>query len=293
MRHAALALLVICAFSEVQAQTISVGDMVESLSPGISVRVIRESPHNVNGQEVCQGPLPLPWECGGNGVNGGSLITIGADAAGNAYHITSGYTDFGDGRTGALLRRITPTGVTQDLARVFERVCLSADCSISKNYANTASTIDVTGGRILIAGLTNYCDPSIFPCSGTLGIVEISALPQMFDTLLTFIPQGQTLSSLTPAHPDGFRSADSMQVWTGNVRTLPDWSHAQALTCSAATNPAPGQLMTIADTLADPVIGQGRYYVTASVNGSNRRLGRQYVNGAFSARDPATLPVCQ
>ncbi len=27
--------------------------------------------------------------------------------------------------------------------------------------------------------------------------------------------------------------------------------------------------------------------------GENRRLGRQYINGAFSARGPGLLPVCQ
>jgi len=40
-------------------------------------------------------------------------------------------------------------------------------------------------------------------------------------------------------------------------------------------------------------VGQGRYYLVASQSGSDRRLGRQYVNGAFSARQPAGLPVCQ
>jgi hypothetical protein len=31
----------------------------------------------------------------------------------------------------------------------------------------------------------------------------------------------------------------------------------------------------------------------ASRSGTDRRLGRQYVNGAFSARQAAGLPVCQ
>jgi len=112
-------------------------------------------------------------------------------------------------------------------------------------------------------------------------------------TLLTFIPGQQAMNILTPAHPDGFRSADSLQVWTGNVRTMPDWSQAQPLACMAAQNPSPGQIVNVADTLPEPPVGEGRYYLVASQSGADRRLGRQYVNGAFSARLPAGLPVCQ
>jgi hypothetical protein len=123
------------------------------------------------------------------------------------------------------------------------------------------------------------------------GIVTVSGFPKLFDTLLSFTPGG-TLTAITPAHPDGFRSADSMQVWTGDVRSMPDWSQAQPLTCSAATSPTPGQVVTVPDTLPDPPLGHGRYYLTASVNGADRRLGRQYANGAFTARDPSSLPGC-
>jgi hypothetical protein len=93
--------------------------------------------------------------------------------------------------------------------------------------------------------------------------------------------------------PDGFRSADSLQLWTGNVRSMPDWSRAQPLACVAAQNPPPGQLVSVQDTLPDPPVGQGRYYLLASQSGPDRRLGRQYINGEFSARQPAGLPGCQ
>jgi hypothetical protein len=125
------------------------------------------------------------------------------------------------------------------------------------------------------------------------GFITVSGLPTMFDTLLTFVPGGQSLAAMSPAHPDGFRSADALQVWTGDVRSLPDYSQAQPLSCDAATTPTPGQLVSIADTLPDPQRGEARYYVVASQSGTQRRLGRQFVNGAFSARDPASLPICQ
>ena len=90
-------------------------------------------------------------------------------------------------------------------------------------------------------------------------LLTISGLPKMFDTLLTFVPPGQTISLLTPAYPDGFRSADSFQLWAGDVRTLPDWSRATAVSCVAAAPPQPGQLVSVADTLPDPAAGQARY----------------------------------
>ena len=52
--------------------------------------------------------------------------------------------------------------------------------------------------------------------------------------------------------------------------------------------PAPGQLVSLEDTLPNPPLGSARYYLMASESGPDRRLGRQYVGGAFSAREPAS-----
>ena len=143
--------------------------------------------------------------------------------------------------------------------------------------------VDSTYGRLYLAVRTD----------GPEGIVVISGLPTLFDTLLSFVPSGKSVAAVTPARPDGLRSADSVQAWTGDVRSLPDWSQAAPLVCMAATAPTPGQIVTVADTLPDPTPGHARYYVMASQSGTHRRLGRQYVSGAFSARDPTALPVCQ
>jgi hypothetical protein len=47
--------------------------------------------------------------------------------------------------------------------------------------------------------------------------------------------------------------------------------------------PAPGQLVSVDDTLPDPPLGSARYYLVASESGPDRRLGRHYVGGAFAA----------
>ena len=67
---------------------------------------------------------------------------------------------------------------------------------------------------------------------------------------------------------------------------MPDWSKTRPLACMATQNPIPGQAVKIADTLPDPAVGDGWYHLVASQSGPDRRLGRQYVNGSFSARQP-------
>jgi hypothetical protein len=59
-----------------------------------------------------------------------------------------------------------------------------------------------------------------------------------------------------------------------------------------AEGPVPGQLVSVPDPLPDPAIGEGRYYLVASQSGAGRRLGRRFINGAISAREPAALPGC-
>jgi hypothetical protein len=284
------------------AQIPSIADGVVVLSSGVTVGVLREASTKTT-PNYCstQTATPPPPECVvNNGSSCGwlgcdSSLPVGVDAIGSAYqiHFFGPPIPFADG-DGTLMRRVRPDGTTEDVARFYRVRCLEPSCSsdYSLFYFNTPLYLDVTNGRILIFMFRSVRNAST-EVDSVVGILEISGLPKLFDTLLTFEPSAQTLSTVTPAHPDGFRSADSLQVWAGDIRTLPDWSQAQALTCNAATQPTPGQIVTITDTLSDPAVSQGRYYLTASVNGTDRRLGRQYVNGAFSARDPAILPVCQ
>lgn len=281
MRRSIIAGVMLCA-SSAWAQSVSIGESVVPLAPGITVRIVREGPRIVNGADQCGSDFPTAWGCPGSpafppswGIHG--AFTIGFDAVGNAYHVT------GDGTT--ILRQVSPAGVVEDVARLISIVG-------NTEFQPQGAIVDVTNGRIWILTMSYYLGPS-GKTPGTVGTVEISGLPTLFDTVLTFVPPGQSLSAVVPTHPDGFLAADSLQLWTGDLGTLPDWSQAESLACTADTNPAPGQVVTVADTLPDPAWGQGRYYIAASQHGTDRRLGRQYVNGAFSARDPGALPVCQ
>ena len=187
-------------------------------------------------------------------------------------------------------------GYRQNAFTIHESVCIGCIGILCDKviYTSLLPDLDAVNGLVHLRGYSQFYDVTAQTMiKEERGWVTISGMPTLFDTLLTFIPGQPSMNILTPAMPDGFRSADSLQVWTGNVRSMPDWSQAQPLACMAAQNPTPGQIVSVADTLPDPPVGQGRYYLVASQNGPDRRLGRKCVNGAFSARQPAGLPVCQ
>lgn len=280
------------------ASAISIRDSMEGVSPGITISVLRETSIIANPSYCGTGGVdPKPLEClvvlrsAHNPVSYGS--ELGADAAGRKYNISllgdATALAFPDG-DGAFIERIDASGQVESVARIYNRRCSDAGCTSMETFyyfPNYIGAFDLLAGRmVMVARAVGSGDDLV-------GIVEIRGLPTLFDTLLTFIPGQQALNILTPAHPDGFHSADALQVWTGNVRSMPDWSQAQPLTCEASANPAPGQIVSVADTLPNPAVGEGRYYLVAIQSGPDRRLGRQYVNGAFSAREPAGLLECQ
>ena len=108
----------------------------------------------------------------------------------------------------------------------------------------------------------------------------------------TYTPTATDLGFRVPAHPEGLRSADHFDTYWGRVSDLPDFTRAQPMQCHyPATPPSVGDFLTVADTSPQPVAGQANYIVTAVTNGTQRRYGRQRVNGVMSGRDPAVVPV--
>jgi len=270
----------------------TIAGAVELHDPSLSSRVLFEAPaFTIDWTGPCD-THPMRSECDAIGIS--AALDLGTDSVGNLYGVSSPFSIENNppvSRSGVALLRTDPSSSTVLIGYLLSDFCGVFGCGESVRYTyGRHITLDATNGRILIPVRADIY--SAGGLSNTMvGVAEISGLPKMFDTLLSFVPGG-TLAALIPAHPDGFRNADFVQVWTGDVRSMPDWSQAQPLTCEAATNPTPGQVVTLADTLPDPAVGAGRYYITATQHAADRRLGRQYVNGAFSARDPASLPAC-
>lgn len=272
----------------------TIGRAVELVDPSLSARVVYEvPPFNIDHTGPCE-QNPRPPECSATDLV--YAVQLGVDASGNTYSLSTDFTIFDASpisKYGVALLRTTPGGQTTIAGYLVEEFCDGFQCSPRTVFRfGQQISLDVTNGRILIPLSAEFFLNNI-EYARLVGLVEIGGLPKLFDTLLTFIPGRQAMNILTPAHPDGFRSADSLQVWTGNVRSMPDWSQAQPLACTAAANPVPGQVVPVLDTLADPPVGEGRYYLAASESGADRRLGRRYMSGAFSAREPSGLPACQ
>ena len=282
------------------AQQSSLAAGIVPVVPGVTVNVLRET--SITADISYCASVPAPVECqlahSTAWLGGQPLFPIGVDAAGSFYDIPDagggGLVGLPDG-DGGNLRRGRRDGVTQYMGFVYRQKCLDPPgCTRVAFYARaTPFYLDVTNGRILIvSGASIRSEPGDQEVDYRVGLVEIAGLPQLLDTLLTFIPGGQ-LTAFMPAHPDGFPSADAVEVWAGDLRTMPDWSRALPVACAAATSPTPGQIVPISDPLPDPAPGTGRYYLTASRHAADRRLGRQFNGVSFSARDPASLPLCQ
>ena len=93
--------------------------------------------------------------------------------------------------------------------------------------------------------------------------------------------------------PDGLKSADHFDTYTGSLTKPIDFTQAQPLQCAyPLTAPHVGDYLTIADPLPDPTPGSGRYYITAATYQGQTRYGRKATNGQLSGRDPALLPAC-
>ncbi len=318
MRHvtALIVLLLACGSSSLLAQGFDWTVLVTLQDPSLAVTF---APLQMGNQFCGAGSISGPGGCNNSinltcigGLNGQIELAgqcmpifpasvprqIGTDSAGRGYGVTgiswSGVPVAGGTfyQGTALISRDDGTGPTQSIATVNVIKCTDPTCTSWYRFGVTVPSVDPVEGIISMVANGEFYSSS-GSSTGNYARVTISGLPKLFDTLLTFLPSGQTLTALTPGLPDGFRSADSLQVWSGDVRTLPDWSQATPLVCSAAVSPSRGQLVSFNDPLPDPPIGQARYYLTATQNGTQRRLGRQFVDGVFSARNPTILPICQ
>ena len=293
MRRLPLALLLLLPAGALHAQTSKLLDPIQILDPSLSARVVASTSPG----DFCSFPAGDPRGAACAVFNGSGFAFVMSDASVVMAGLgASNVTTCAGPNQGAsfpiLWRKADQTvEIAMNIRTADCLACQGAICTEQESVTLTALPDVANGGLELIETL-DVRTPGGGLFYHESGHVSISGFPRLFDTFLTFLPAGQIIVTL-PAVPDGFRATDALQAWTGNVRSRPDWSQAQLLACSAAASPIPGQVVTIPDSLPDPAVGEGRYYITATRSGPDRRLGRRYVNGAFSARDPSSLPVCQ
>ena len=125
----------------------------------------------------------------------------------------------------------------------------------------------------------------------SVAVLRISGLPTLFDLALTYQPPSG-LALRMPVRPEALPTADSVDVYYGPAAALSDLSSAVPLACDVAASAGPGDVVTIADPLPNPPVGQGRYYVAAVTSGADRRAGRRTLNGGLVGRTTTGLPAC-
>ena len=86
----------------------------------------------------------------------------------------------------------------------------------------------------------------------------------------------------------------NFDTYAGVLSNPIDFTRARSLACGyPATPPSPGDFLIVEDTLPNPPLGKGYWYVTAVTHNGERRYGRQRIGGALTGRDPSLLPACE
>src|SRR5262245_58070711 len=217
--------------SPVSATTIS--DAFVPLIPGLIFQTVRESPL----QGACPAADAGPWECSASSTTfGPAAIPIGIDAAGMSYFLRGPDTLLSPEIRGYVLERVTASGVTEQIAWAIYLPCPDAsNCQPPWQEFRYSPKImlDQANGRILLAvwalscaGIN--CEPG---ANAKAGIVAMYGLPQLFDVFLSFQPDQQPVA-VVPRHPDGFPSAEAIEVWAGPLPMTGTWTEAQPLACN-------------------------------------------------------------
>jgi hypothetical protein len=123
---------------------------------------------------------------------------------------------------------------------------------------------------------------------------EIPGFTPLLDIFQSYEPASSSLSFVVPKHPEGLATADFFDTFVG---VLPvDFAEAQGLECGITapdgTAPVAGDLIMVADTLPQPSLGEGYWYVTAVNEAGSFRYGRASTSGTLHGRDPALFPTC-
>lgn len=291
MRSAAIAVVAVVLFlllSGGTAQAWSLRDEVTVVAPGLTAELVWEI---INAKTYCQSNPPNLDRLSCATLPDPGEIWAGLDAAGNGYGTINGVDALGEYYD--VYRRPVGTKLSQQIVRISKRK-EPVFGQITKLSLTSDWRIDPTGGVLLI-GLMGSCLSSACAAAGDttdhLGVIRITGLPTLFDLALTY----QSPSSLAlrmPVHPEALPSADHVDVYYGPVGALSNLSTAGSLACNVAPDALPGAQVTISDTLPNPPVGQGRYYVASVAHGAEVRAGRRNTNGLYQGRNTSGLPAC-
>lgn len=174
------------------------------------------------------------------------------------------------------------------------------DTFLGSNVTHDGVQFDPVNGRLLLPLVTECqgaCPCGSGPCHGSgyggRWMAVIEGFTTLYDIRQSYVPTSHEVGFRVPAMPDGLAGAHHFDTYWGNLANPIDFTQAQPLQCDyPASPPQVGDYLTVADALPNPVVGTGRYYVTAVTHQGQTRYGRKGNGGVLSGRDPALLPVC-
>jgi hypothetical protein len=256
----------------------SVMDRLQLVAPGLSATVVCETAFSNGMTQGCT-------LGGGGGVQPFTTYRLNADlrqmsqrfdAIGNWYDADSEF-DASCGYSNSRFFRVRPDGTLEVLLRF--RTCMNPQGGAPGIMGVAVDNIN--GVAYILAD-----PPSV--------LIAVHGLPTLLDITATYQPGSGAFTWNTPKYPETLKAADRFQVFTGNIRDLPDFRRATAAICTAPEigGPRPGDLISIPDPLPTPALGEGSYVIVGVEHEGIRRFGRQNINGVLSGRNPALFPVC-
>jgi hypothetical protein len=266
----------------------SILDEVTVLDPSLTAEVIWEMP---SAKTYCES-LPESLDRLDCALRVPEEFWIGVDAAGNRYGAIK--TEQLDGSTFfEIHRRPRGTPLSEPVLRVTARVEPVFGQPTKLQVAGSWE-VDAAQGDLLLSFRGQCLSAACAAESDVeehLATLRVGGLPELFDIACSFVPSG-ALSCRVPAVPEGLPTGSSLDVYSGELASLPDLSQAEPLGCDVAPYALPGEYLTFVDPRPDPPPGTGRYYLVVTVAGAERRAGRQRVDGQFSGREANALPGC-
>jgi len=251
----------------------------------------------------------VPWPCEDGSGRGRAVCDSGSGSAADneggviSYRRRIPISDGGQGCGGTAGFRTEivrwTEGAEEVIAYVDDR-CDNCAGTGRKQAVPRGLTFDEENGRLYFAfhstcqGVSSVCGGAPSDQTTSAGrLIRFDSFTTQLEILQSYTPPSGPISFLVPYTPEGFQFADWFDTYYGDLATVGDWSQLHPLQCSyPASPPSVGDYLTVADPLATPSPGHGRYYVTAVNYQGERRYGRKRTGGVTSGRDLALLPPC-
>ena len=271
---------VICVATTMAGAQSSVLDLIEFAVPGVTASGVCSMTQNECSFGVGQNAVYEQLSCNRSDADCRSFVP---DAVGWRYFWANEVMNCGS--TSGVDARLFRASSDQTSELILSIIgCFST--SVTSSNEIQGIYLDAINGSALLNTRTMFGED----------VIEIRGLPTLLDIIPTFQPASETLSWVTPKHPEALPSADNFQVYAGNIDDLRrdrDFTSAVPVDCAVPDvgSPAPGDYLSILDPL-NPAKGKVEYAIVGVEHGGRQRFGRQSSSGILTGREPSLFSSC-